>query len=277
MKRITLLNAIVVFLFLANLCFAQDDLRINFIDVGEGDAILIQAKNNNALIDTGNLLSGPKLVEFLKKNNAVKLKYLIITHPHPDHMAGAFFIVPQFAIGEIFDNGQALNKDEDIYRWYGQLVRQRANYRVLKTSDIIKLDDVILEVLSPDRPGFFSSPNANSLLIMLTYKNFRCLITGDFNNIGEKKLLEKNLNLKAQILKLGHHGFFDATSRAFLEAVSPAIAVISVDANNIRGAPSQSTLSLLQEKGIKIYRTDRDGNIIVSVDKNGKFSVITER
>lgn len=117
MRKIKLL--FILILLLTNICNAEDYIKIHFIDLyTEGDAILIQTHNNNAIIDTGGLLSGYKLKEYLEKNNVEGFKYLIITHPHPDHMGGAFFIVPEFEIKEIFDNGCDLGDNEDIYRWY---------------------------------------------------------------------------------------------------------------------------------------------------------------
>jgi competence protein ComEC len=277
MKKIITLVIIIIFLFLATFAFAAEALKISFIDVGDGDAILIQTPNQNALIDTAGLLYGQKLSEYLKENNAVKLNYLIITHPHLDHMGGAFFIVPELAIGEIFDNGQDLDDNEDIYRWYKKLIRKRDNYRILKAGDSLSMDGASLEVLWPKQPNQHKSFNANSLVIMLNYKKFNCLLTGDFNQLGEKELLQEGLDLKANLLKVGHHGYFDATSSAFLDAVSPQIAIISVDAKNIRGAPSEVTLKQLNERKIKVYRTDKNGNIVVTVEKNGKFKVTTQR
>jgi competence protein ComEC len=278
MYKIRTLLIFIIFLFLSGSCLALEAVRIDFIDVGDsGDAILIKTLDNNALIDSGGLLYGYGLMEYLGKHNAVKLDYFIITHPHLDHMAGAFFIIPRIAINQIYDNGQELSDGDDIYRWYRKLVRTRGNYLSLKAGDRLKMGDVFLEVLWPDKPNITNSANANSLVIMLEYKDFRCLLAADLNNIGERQLLLKGLNLKSQILKLGHHGYFDATSKEFLEAVSPRCAIITVDANNIRGAPSEATLNLLKEKGIKLYRTDKNGHVVVLVDEKGNFRITTEK
>ena len=261
---------------MADSCFAAGALKINVINVGEGDAILIQTEGRSALIDTGGMLSGYQLVNFLKDNNLARLDYLILTHPDPDHIGGAFFIVPALEIGRIFDNGQDL-PDDDILRWYARLVRAKGTYRALKTGDVLRLGGTVLEVLWPDEANITASFNANSLVIMLNYAGFRCLFTGDLNNAGEKILLEKARDLKADVLKVGHHGYLDATSPQFLAAVSPGYAVISVDAQQRKGMPSQQTLDLLKGKNIKTYRTDKNGNIAISVEKNGEFNITSQR
>ena len=261
---------------MAEPCFAGKGLKINVIDLGEGDAILLQAEGRSALIDSGGLLSGYQLVNFLKDNNVSRLDYLILTHPDPDHIGGAFFIVPEFEISRVFDNGQDLG-DEDIARWYARLVRSQGNYRALKAGDALRLGGAVLEVLWPDKADTAGGYNADSLVIMLKYASFRCLFTGDLNNAGEKILLEKERDLKADVLKVGHHGYLDATSPEFLAAVSPEYAVISVDARQRKGMPSQQTLDLLKGKNIKTCRTDKGGTIAISVGKNGRFSVTTQR
>jgi len=215
-------------------------------------------------------------VNFLKDNNVSRMDYLILTHPDPDHIGGAFFIVPEFEIGRIFDNGQDLG-DEDIARWYARLVRSKGNYRALKAGDVLRLGNAFLEVLWPAGREVTGPFNDNSLVIMLRYAGFRCLFAGDLNNTGEKILLEKARDLKADVLKVGHHGYLDATLPQFLSAVSPGYAVISVDARQRKGMPSEQTLDLLKEKNIRTYRTDKNGTIAISVEENGKFNISSQR
>ena len=243
------------------------------MDVGEGDAILIQAKNENVLIDTGNLLSGYKIVDYLKKNKVRKIKYLILTHPDLDHISGVFFILPKFEVREICDNGQGLT-DADVYRWYETLVRQRKNYAVLKQGDKLKIGNINLDVLWPinTKNGSF---NENSLVVRLNGNNFNCLFAGDLDKTSEQRLLAGKLNFKSKILKIGHHGYMDATSPEFLEAVSPEVAIIS--ASRKEKAPSDVTLDTLKKKNIKIFRTDADGNIVIILDRKGNYMIKLER
>jgi len=282
MKKSYFYLFLVLFISLVISFYAEaSDLRIHFLDVGEGDSILIQTpRDNTVLIDTGNFISGFKVVEYLKKHDIHNLDYLIFTHHDLDHIGGAFFILQMVDVGKVCDNGQDLTehiKSSDIYRWYEELVRKNTDYGVLKAEDKFLLDGVSFEVLWPIRPFIFSSFNANSLVIMIEYKKNKCLLTGDFNAVAERELLKKTPGLKADILKVGHHGSFDASSEEFLKAVSPKISVISVNKDNIRGYPSEAVLRRLQALNTKIYRTDLNGDIIINIKDNGEIKVDINR
>lgn len=276
--RILRLTVIISFaMFFAKLSFAQNPLTLHFLDVDEGEVFLIESESGNILIDTGSLLNGYGLADYLRKNGVSRIKYLIITHLHPDHMSGIFFILPKFQIEKILDNGQALNEDNDIERWYGMLVRGRENYAVLKKGSRLQLGKTYLEVLWPAQPDY-DSYNANSLVIRLNYKdNFSCLFMSDADSSVEGALLTEGVCLKADVLKVGHHGYKDATSGKFLETVSPQLAIISVGPKNRLGAPSPSVLESLKNNGTKVFRTDINGSIVVVVDTKGRYSVKTER
>ncbi len=270
MKKIRILIVFIFFISLFACAFGQEaKLKLHFIDVGEGDAILIELANGKTcLIDTGNLITGFKVVKYLEKRGVRDLDYLIFTHPDIDHIGGAFFILQMLKAKNISDNGQDLSevtKYSDIYRWYADLVRKDKNYRSLKTKDILFLGDVTLRVLWPPQSLLLSDSNANSLVIMLEYGKFRCLLTGDLTILGERKLLEEKVDLKADVLKIGHHGASDANCQEFLKAVSPRVAILSVNRANIRGYPAEEAISRLRKLGIQLYRTDEDGDIILSI------------
>ena len=284
MKKIRILSlSFIFFIFSSIFAFGQgtDSLKIHFIDVGEGDAIFIEAPNGQtALIDAGNLISGFRVVEYLKENNIQNLDYLILTHHDLDHIGGAFLVLQMMEMEKIYDNGDNLTgvaKSSDVYRWYEELVRGNKNYGVLKAKDSLSLGEVIFEVLWPTQPLPFSNFNPNSLVIMVKYGEFCCLLTGDLTFPGERELLKQDIDLKADVLKVGHHGADDACSEGFLKGVLPDLAVISVNKDNIRGYPSVKTLERLQNAEIQIYRTDKNGNIILSAQTNGKFKIATER
>lgn len=276
---------------LANSLFAQEagnhrqELKIHFLDVGEGDAILLQSRKENILIDAGNLISGYKVATYLKKEKVKKLNHLIITHPHPDHFGGVFFILQMFNVDKVYDNGQKFSLEDisDFYRWYEELFRQRENYKVLKAGDILFLSGWDLEVLWPPEPAeFFPEFNISSLVIKVKSAttavngSFSCLLAGDLSIPGEHGLLRRGIDLRSNVLKVGHHGSGGATSDEFLQVVSPEIAIISVNKDNIRGYPAKETIEKLEKANIKIYRTDVNGNILLKKDKKG-LTLITEK
>lgn len=269
----------VYFISLVTCVFAAEpELKIHFIDVGEGDSILIESADGKAaLVDTGNLISGFRVAEYLKKNNIEKLDYLILTHPDLDHIGGAFLISQALKVENVCDNGQNFGETEkssDIYRWYAELIRKNKSYRVLKFGDKFSIGQVNFKILWPAQPLPFTEFNPNSLVIMLEYGEFHCLLTGDLTRQGERKILEGKIDLKADVLKIGHHGAGDASSDEFLTAVSPKIAVISVDKANIRGYPAKEVIGRIEKAGVKLYRTDKDGDIVLSVDKDSNLIYI---
>ena len=273
---------LVLFTFLVIPFYVEaSDFKIHFIDVGKGDSILIQTPNDKSvLVDAGNFITGFKVVEYLKKYDIHNLDYLIFTHPDLDHIGGAFFVLQMMDVERIYDNGEDLTQvmqRSDIYRWYEELVRENNNYHIMTLGDDFVLDGVAFKVLWPHKPSIFSNFNANSLVIMIEYKKNKCLLTGDLTIPAEKELLNEARNLKADILKVGHHGNYDANCEKFLEAVSPSISVISVNKNNIRGYPSKAVLERLETLNMKIYRTDLHGDIVIDIKDNGEIKINTNR
>jgi competence protein ComEC len=262
---------------LAVSAFAQDSqLTIHFIGVGEGEAIFVQTpQRDNVLIDTGNLLGGPDLLNYLREQSVDRLDNLVLTHPHLDHIGGVFFILPMLGSDKVYDNGHSLNsKTDDTLRQYVQLVRKHKNYEVLNASDSFRVGEVSFKVLSPQEEVVSPSDfNTNSLVIMMQYKTFRCLLMADATLLTEKDLLKQGLDLKVSLLKVGHHGSDDASGDEFLKAVSPAVAIISVDTDNLYGYPSDIVLQRLESQGIEVYRTDLQGNIVVRVDESGNSRI----
>jgi competence protein ComEC len=155
-------------------------------------------------------------------------------------------------------------------------MREKENYRVLREGDRLKLDGLDLDVIWPPKGELTGSFNRDSLVMILTYKKFKCLLAADINSDAENELLKKGVVLKADILKVAHHGANDATSEAFLKKVQPKIAVISIDENNLRGYPAREVLERLRANNIKTFRTDKNGTVIITVDKNSEFSIATE-
>jgi len=277
MKR--LFFAVVIFFLICVAAYSAPkpaNLIIDFIDVGEGDSILIRTPHGaSALIDAGNLITGYRVSEYLRRRGVAKLDHLIFTHPHPDHIGGAFFIAQMIEIARVYDNGYHLQSDKDIYRWYEELIRQRSDYQLLQAGDTLKLDGVELRVLWPTSANRISGVNDNSLVILLQYGDFRCLLMGDATMLVEGELLKADKGLKADILKAGHHGYPDASSQEFLKEVSPDAAIMSISLKNTGGYQPEEMSKKFKTLGIKVYRTDRDGDITISASRDGSFRIDT--
>ena len=219
----------------------------------------------NALIDTGNLSMGCRVERYLRSQGVSRLRVLVITHMHPDHVGGIFGLLPGLEVDKVYDNGVLLNRNVfwDEYRnFLKELNLQRD---VLKAGSRLDFGSLSITVLNPFKP-FTGNMNADSIVLLLRYGEARFLMAGDLNMNGEKRLLEKDVDLKSDVLKVGHHGACDSTSEAFLERVAPQIAVISVGLDNPHGYPCQEALKRIEKHVPKVYRTDRDKTIVIRTD-----------
>jgi len=259
---------------------ARSSLFLHFIDVGEGDAIFVELPGCcNFLIDTGNFKTGIDSYNFLVHAGIHHVNHLILTHPHLDHIGGVFAITRLLSVSHLYDNGEDLSVQSrtcDIYRWYRELVRDNAKYSILKTGETLCCPPLTIKVLWPPCPHYTGDWNTNSIVLRLSFGAFHCLLMGDANAITERRLLASRTNLRAQVLKSGHHGAKDATTQAFLSAVSPDTVIISVNKDNIRGYPAQVTLQRIKKVHAKILRTDRNGTITIKAYPDGSFKVLTE-
>jgi len=268
------------FLFACSPTEENADLEIHFIDVGYGDAVLLKnAQSRAILIDTGYPEARAKLIAYLRKQKVDELEHLIVTHPHPDHLGNAVAVLTEFKANNLRDNGQALDHfderlTEQLAHEYEEEFRGRPSYRVLSAGDKIEWGSSRLDVLWPEDVTSGGDWNTNSLLIRLSCGKLRALLAGDFNRGGEIQILrQEGLNLKSDLLKVGHHGAGDATGETFLKAVSPRWAVISVG-ENPWGYPSAGVLQRLRESGAEVFRTDRDGSIIFRYLPSGEIEIL---
>lgn len=245
---------------------SEKKLEVHFIDAGDGDCILVSLPDSkNLLIDVCGVSSGEKVVNYLKSEGVRHIDNLILTHPHDDHIGGIFSLLSELKVNKFYDNGYN-NFRSEVFRDYIQLIRSDpAKYRILKAGETLNIDDAIIEVLNPLLPPT-GNLNNNSIVLRLTYGDIKILLTGDIGIPGERRLLNLNTELKSHVLKVGHHGENDSTSEAFLEAVSPEIAIISVSRDNIYARPHDEVLKRLKGVNTKIMRTDLNGHITVKTD-----------
>lgn len=275
MKKCRTIFALIL-LFLSPFCASGGEfLEVHVIDVGQGDAIFLKTPSgNNVLIDAGNLSAGYRVRQYLRERRVSTLDAVIITHTHPDHVGGLFCLVPDLRVEKVCDNGAVLTGD-DFWEEYINLTKNlKIERQTVEEGDALSFGRVGVRVLSPSKP-LTGDMNADSIVMKISYEKVAFLMAADLNKRGEERLLAGKPDLRSQVLKVGHHGADDATSEAFLDAVDPTLAIISVGKDNPRGYPGQKTLHLLKSKGVNVLRTDLNGTVVVRTDGE-KLSVVRE-
>ena len=240
-------------------------VKIHFIDVDQGDAILIQYKDKNMLIDSSTQKAEDKFLGYLKKQNIDEFDTVIATHPDEDHIGNMDLVIKNYTIKKFYAP-KATSTTKAFESMITELKNKSLKINVLKAGSTIDFsNDVTLEVFAPNSDNYEDSNNY-SPIIKLTYGKNSALFTGDAEKLSEKETLQKGYNLKSDILKVGHHGSSTSTSKDFLKAVNPSIAVISCGKNNKYGHPHKETITTLKNNNIQYYRTDTDGTIVLILD-----------
>jgi len=265
-----LVGAVFVWLAIFELA-ASDKVKIDFLDVGQGSAILILAPGSNQVLIDG----GPSDVVLAKLGQTLplfdrKIELLILTHPDSDHLSGLIEVLKRYDIGQILETGITDNTAE--YKTWNELIKQK-NISVIfvREGDKVKIaDNLSIEIMYPfgkiNGRDFSKNTNATSIVGKIIYGKNKILFTGDAEEQTEQPLLLSGLNLKADILAVGHHGSKNSTSAEFLEAVAPKIAVIQVGVKNKYGHPTAEALERLKTVGAQILRTDQDGDVDLECD-----------
>jgi len=243
------------------------NLKIHFIDVGQGDCIFIQVNDKNILIDGGPNIAEKKVKNYLKNLGIKNINYLIATHPHEDHIGGLDSILKNFKVESVYAP-KIITTTTDFKDIIFELNKESKKINIAEKGLTINLDyRSSLNFLSPEDKKY-DNLNNYSTVIKLNYGNISFLFTGDSEMLIENELLSSNDNLSAHILKVGHHGSKTSTSKEFLKKVAPKYAVISCGIGNDYGHPDKQVLNSLKLQGIECYRTDKDGTIIIYT--NGK-------
>lgn len=273
---LTAAAALSVLLAIPIYTFAEG-LAVHFIDVGQGDAALIVCDEHAMLIDGGGTDSSRTMYTYLKRYGVSHLDYIIGTHPDADHIGGLPGALNFASADNVF-----CSVTEHDTRAFNSLVKyageQGKQITVPKTGSTYALGDAAVRLIGPINNS--SDSNNNSIVARISYGSNTFLFMGDAEAAEENDILHSQYGklLKSDVLKVGHHGSDTSSTEAFLEAVSPQYAVISVGENNSYGHPSADVVKRLEKLGTKVYRTDTDGDIICESDgTNISFSTAKYR
>ncbi|GAA0180865.1 hypothetical protein SH2C18_34840 [Clostridium sediminicola] len=240
------------------------NLKVHYIDVGQGDAILIQCEDKYMLIDAGKNDKAEVVKEYLKSQYVDKLEYVIATHPHEDHIGGIDVVIDNFDIGKVI-----MPKVTATTRTYKDVINSIKNKNlkitVPKVGTSYSLGDSTWEIVAPNASDY-EDTNNYSVCIKLTFDNNSFLFTGDAEDVSEKDMINNGIDLSADVLKLGHHGSRSSTTEEFLAAVKPKYAIVSAGRMNDYGHPHKKVINRLESDGIPVYRTDECSTIIAISD-----------
>jgi competence protein ComEC len=246
-------------------------LRITFLDVGQGDAILLQVPQGAILVDQGP--PEGRVARQLRELGIRRLAALVLTHPQRDHVGGAEAVLRELAVDRVLDPGLASSGPEQRAA-LAEAAERGVPVVEARVGDAFRLGRLRLRVLWPDRPGSGSEdPNRLAIVLLASYGTVDALLTAD----AETEVTARLLDRRVEILKVAHHGSADDGLSAELRQLRPSVAVISCGRGNDYGHPTPSTLAALRgSPGLSLYRTDEDGRVVVESD-GGRLAVRTAR
>ena len=254
---------IVMFLFLSCSLFSliAADLRVNVIDVGQGDAICIQTPGGKIiLVDAGDTSASSKVVNFLKSKGCKDIQLMVLTHPHADHYGGMESVINNYSVAKYWDNDFFKSSNSSFNKLKSLITDKKIDTENVVAGKSQIIDNVVVSVLGPVVTDS-ANPNNDSVIIRLSYGTRSFLLMGDAENEERNSI---NKWQSCDVLKVSHHGSSNGTDSRFISQVRPLAAVISYGINNTYGHPAVSTLSALGK--ISIAKTAIDGSITYSTD-----------
>ena len=248
-------------------------LEVYFIDVGQGDASLLCSDGHYMLIDGGPSDSSDVIFAFLREHDIAKLDYIVATHPDADHIGGLAAALEASEVGRAFC--PVLEYDNYSFQAFSdRLVRKQVELETPSCGMVFELGSAHCTVIGPTEES--EKTNNNSIVIRVAFGNTSFLFTGDAEGVEEDSILKSGCVVASDVLKVSHHGSEYATTDAWLEEVKPSIAVISCGMDNSYGFPTAPVLKRLQQRGVTLYRTDLQGDILIRSDGE-RIEVTTEK
>jgi competence protein ComEC len=256
---------------------SENKIIVHYIDVGQGDCIFVELPNQETLlIDAGTSKSYSTISSYIKDLGYVSIDYVVATHPHADHIGSMNkilrnFIVKEFYMPDCFPKTKMFNTMLNTLELHKIPMILGEN-----GTNIIEQYNLSVEILSPLEQEY-SNINNYSLVIKIDYGESEFLFTGDAEALVEEELLNNNIDIDSDILKVGHHGSSSSSSEDFIKEVSPNIAIISCGIDNKYGHPHMETIETFIKQEVEFYQTNNFGTIVIEADKQENFEVITKQ
>jgi competence protein ComEC len=250
-------------------------LVVSFIDVGQGDAVLVQSGGKSYLVDAGRSEEGPNVVDFLRSRGVESLDGIVVSNPDADHIGGFLDVLDAYDVAAVYASGDP--KGTSTYNAFLRGVREEGS-QVIESRAGLVMDwgGTRADVIAPPPGPLFSETNDNSIGILLTFGQARVLLAGDAEKKSEAYMASGPYTGPLTVLKVTHHGSNTSSTPLFLGRFTPKIAVIQVGADNSYGHPTPETLDRLRRTGAKVFRNDEHGDVIVTIKKNNVDVAVTK-
>lgn len=248
------------------------EMKVHFLDVGQGDSILIQSPNGkNLLVDGSTRSAGKDVIAYLRTHRVEKLDYVVATHPDADHIGGLLSVLNSISIKNFIDSGK-VHTSQTYEKMLQLILDKNIPFIVPEVGETIPLDDELdITVLNVGEDS--DDNNEASIVLKIVYGEVSFLLMGDADTYVEKNILER-ANVEATVLKAGHHGSDTSSSEKFIEAVKPDVTILSYGKDNSYGHPDADVKSRLERLSSQIYGTAEVGNIVVETDGED-YNVLT--
>ena len=246
---------------------SNHNLRLHFIDVGQGDSsLIITPKGKTILIDAGDEAHAKKVLSYVREQGIEKLDLVVATHPDADHIGGMDKVIKNFDI-DVFAMPDVSAKTNQYKQIQRELKAKKMKATRLYQGDEVQIDDDIdFEILSPVKGKKYDDTNEYFIIAKIVYKDTSFILMGDATMENEVDIINNVPDIDIDVLKLGHHGSSTSSSDYFITKTSPNIAIISCGKNNKYGHPHQEVMRVLKKHGVTPYRTDEMGDIVITSD-----------
>jgi len=272
---------VLTFALIYNLIFVGSDpfmpgdneIIVAFLDVGQGDSILIRSRDHAILIDGGDINRNEPVLGYLRRAGISRLDYVIATHPHRDHIGGLITVLGRVEVGLIL-MPDVVHTTDTFENFIAVIENNQIPAHAPTPGENFRAGIINFTVLAPVEGFAGSNLNDASIVLRLDHGGTSFLFTGDAEAGSERAMLASGQDLRADVIKIGHHGSRTSTSDMFLDGVQPMAAVITVGGGNRFGHPHGEVLARLEYRGIVVYRTDEMGTIVMAT--NGERIVLLE-